>query len=1098
MSDNQSQSQSQSQAAGKQQKEHHQQRSSLPLPLRASPSPASFHAHYADVSPMSTSPNGANAAPLSLHLATSLLSTSPSPRFQDVIDMRDLEGDDSEAEDDDALENENHENENENETENENGMTSRNEKERKPDLSIPVGVPSSAASAEVPSSVDDDKCLTSSNVAMQSGAIIQRQAPPHPSQAALSESHPADDSQSTTMAMSQQEEKSSNDGEAAISPAADDADVQTIEKEVVTTTSVEGTEQLEIESERRVAAATGREDADVSGDLHGSEPTNVMADDSKDVPAAGATPDVVDDATMPDNQMDDAAALFDPFSTDGDDASSVPFLDAYRQSLTSTNTLESIIADECRRETEEDERTEREYEREKSKLQQALDESAQAIERIEREREEAMEKQCSTKAEVDDWQSRLGTLRSAHTSLVDRLTLLQTRRNRHILEQYLRRHPLHVLLQHNAGSRSGAHRAFLKQWRRARRMSQQMKNENIHGAYDSSDEEGGAGDADNAAAVSPSVANERDDATAAPILLNDVPSDYSIPVDPSSNTPILPPRYGLFRERGEDGSPRLILPSGVIVHLFTFLGARDLCRAQATCKAWNEMVLGPRKRNAAMLERINASVTATADAVVSPITHVPVWKHMLERVVGVDARLRRERAKERIQRRPTIPTTQKRGRVQQHGTLPYRDRTRSNVDMAPPILSPLMPSTYAGSTTLPSATPEGSLPSVSTLDAASSPPSATPPATSPQRGANLTPGPASVPPPQSPLTSPLSSNTPSIMRASPSPTPGSASTPGRGLLGGMLRRFGTMGPATPASASASRAIAASNPNAHKPLRSPDLPPGQRPTHLHYTLTIHITPKTHTYTLGVEARVVPSGRDDPQQCSESEPEGAGLVNGSEKGDKGNSAVAIRLCSLAASKKSSNTTSAATASSSNSQLDADGDRDFCVQVFAMQANLMQAKMEKAKTLAQMDSDEGLKRQLTHDLSNLNSTLQSCLSACDDLEKQNGSDDVTLRFLDASLSTTRSTLDRERAATIQMRHARECKVRARQHAKENFEREMETAKQAHQQLKQIKKQLSKEVKARQTELEMEKRELAEMKEELERKLAALSVLKEASSRR
>ena len=331
------------------------------------------------------------------------------------------------------------------------------------------------------------------------------------------------------------------------------------------------------------------------------------------------------------------------------------------------------------------------------------------------------------------------------------------------------------------------------------------------------------------------------------------------------------------------------------------------------------------------------------------------WRKLMQRVMAVEERLRvereaKEKEMEQHQQSERTATIAKTNRIDDSTSL----SSSPSVAYSPSI------------TTLPSVSPS-SLPMSSSFHLSSSPPS-----TSLRPVANG------------------SSRSPSL---SVSSTPSTS----RGLLGGMLKRIrGSVStPATaPHTSSATDSTTAANPSSQSftsPTPSPPSTKTYHPMHLHYSLTIEIVSREST-VLHVVTRMAESSLDGRWCGEDSGPES----------EKGNNSVTLHLCPLRLNHQ---------ASKSGHVPSTQDDLEFCQQLVAIQANLTQVKIERGKILAQIDGDEGLKKEYTNMNAQLTDHLHQFDLELDRLHQQRSSDMMTHKFLSEQLLELQSNLENER---------------------------------------------------------------------------------------
>ena len=92
-------------------------------------------------------------------------------------------------------------------------------------------------------------------------------------------------------------------------------------------------------------------------------------------------------------------------------------------------------------------------------------------------------------------------------------------------------------------------------------------------------------------------------------------------------------------------------------------------------------------------------------------------------------------------------------------------------------------------------------------------------------------------------------------------------------------------------------------------------------------------------------------------------------------------------------------------------------FCVQLYHLHTTLTMAKMEKAKIMAQMDADEGVKKQLTNDIEEAKKLLNREESELDMIAQQVKSDEMTRDFLLQQFADIKTQLVQEQQQTVQL---------------------------------------------------------------------------------
>jgi hypothetical protein len=526
-------------------------------------------------------------------------------------------------------------------------------------------------------------------------------------------------------------------------------------------------------------------------------------------------------------------------------------------------------------------------------------------------------------------------------------------------------------------------------------------------------------------------------------------------------------------------SVRLALPRGVLDHTFTFLGVRDLQCVMAVCVDWNDLI---RRRTR-------------------------VWKLILQRVNGVQQRLRQEKERDRVARRSGGPL------------MPLPTRSHSIVGgQGASLLAPLVQQSNSSnnnnnhsksSNNGVSSNGNGypsSMPAVASVlqgsDSTGASPTASPIGTPLSRPSSLLAASASFS--AGPSASPLmaQSGLPAAF-ASPS-TP---STPGvnggrPGLLGKMMGRFRSGSTATPMSSAVSSALASPSPGGDaagslsRPFSSAasfssDFPP---PSHLHYSLSIDL-PSRDTYAVTVDARIARSHPADPSLCITDFPH--------ESERKPQQGLCMHLCSLHArgsgvapgvgrGASSSGAAGASGVGPSEAVASMQEELDFVTQVLALQANLVQARREKARSVAQMELDEGVKRSLTAEIAAVGQRIHAIEHDLDRLRQQNASDVLTRTFLEQHRARVQRELQetRERGKAA----ADERAVRAAQAEQARADaistRLAHTA--AYATLRAQKKTLTKEVKSLQAQLEQEREAKQRVRDEYEQLVATLNKLK------
>jgi hypothetical protein len=310
-------------------------------------------------------------------------------------------------------------------------------------------------------------------------------------------------------------------------------------------------------------------------------------------------------------------------------------------------------------------------------------------------------------------------------------------------------------------------------------------------------------------------------------------------------------------------------------------------------------------------------------------------------------------------------------------------------------------------------------------------------------------------------------------RRSSGSTPGgdaTPSTPGSGLLGGMLRRFR-------GNSNASAQIVPPSPAQSPAPLTQQAANGYQPMHLHYSLQIDLAARDTT-SLVVTGSLARSTLD-ALRCADP------IENESEKGQ---TSVTMHMCSLAHPTRPG---SLGTAVSHLGE-----ELEFCRQLFALQANLTQAKMEKSKILAQMDGDEGVKKHQTAINAELQRDLTTLEHEIESLRRQNESDELTRDFLAQQLLNMQASRqhEQERTEAARRERAEKDEAAARElHAREEI---LQQQTEIFAQLRSQKKQITREVKSMQLEVEREKAEKRKVQEEYDSLVATLAKLKGGSS--
>lgn len=716
--------------------------------------------------------------------------------------------------------------------------------------------------------------------------------------------------------------------------------------------------------------------------------------------AVPSSPSHTSAAAAPVDAAADNFSIFSPQPLDAAAASvfeadSSGFNAAFDHVAAALDALQQALQQEVAAEAAFSAAEQREFDARTAALQRRSQQIETALQSLAAERTQSAERLAELRASLAEQRRHISDLESSQHELESARAVLRAARSRRLALDYARAQPLHVVLRHTEGSVRGAHRAFLRQYRREQKAAARANcNDNIHDSasddesegdpaegQESDDEERGdevtapaasasppSGTAAAAAAAAPSARTTRHKsvlntssrgvdglmarrdskaaadrarrnslphafetagaacsssagaATASGAAVpaspadgggeldetsEDLPADW-VPALDAQNRPLYPRRYGAHSRprRGSLGSPRLVLPRPVLEHLWTFLGVRDLQSCAGACREWK-----------GLLERPAPQGTR-------------VWKLLHQRVSGVELRLRIEREREKATRRTTHSAS-------------------SNPHPHPhPNPNPhSLPRQSVAATSLAGSESGSSSPMVQTPSASPSPASR-----SRQGSALLSSTPSSAA--AAAAAAFVSVPVPSTPSNGGSSSAGGAHTPSTpaGLLGGMLRRFrggstsnlnGHAGHSGSAAAAAAAGATAAGSAAHRGswlLHPSDASAAFPPTHLHYTLRIEI-PSRDCYLLTIDGAVARSLPADPRLC---------LDELEADSSKGQNSVSMHMCSLRPPP--------------HPLVD---EADFCGQMFALQANLTQARLERAKIIAQIDGDEGLKKQITSEI-------------------------------------------------------------------------------------------------------------------------------------
>lgn len=647
------------------------------------------------------------------------------------------------------------------------------------------------------------------------------------------------------------------------------------------------------------------------------------------------------------------------------------FKTAFEHVAASLDALQQTLQQEVAADAAFSAAEQREFDSRTAALRRRSEEIEEALRFLATQRTQSAERLEQLQSSLLEQRAQISELESSQHELESARAELSAARARRMALDYARAQPVHVLLRHTEGSIRGAHREYLRLYRREQKAAARANcNDNIHDSAsesDGEDSEGeGSGDEERgdevaapaasasppAAAAAPSARTARHNsvlstssrgvdglmarrdskAAADRARRNSLPhveaglgSDSSSAAAAAAAVPASPADGGGELDETSENLPadwvppldsqnRPIYPRRYGLHTRRgSLGSPRLVLPRPVLEhLWT--FLGVRD-----LQSCAAACRDWKGLLMRPAPQgTRVWKLLHQRVSGVDLRLRIEREREKAARRAT--------------GVPAHRAAHSGSSSNPHSL-PRQSATMAGSES------GSSSPQVHT-------PSASPsPASRSRQGSAIlssTPGSAaatgfvSVPVPSTP-------NNDGSSSGSHTPSTPAAATPGKaGLLGGMLRRFrGGSTSNLNGHAAHSGTAAAASAGAHRGswlLHPSDPTSSFPPTHLHYTLRIEI-PSRDSYLLTIEGQVARSLPTDPRVC---------LDELESDSSKGQNSVSMHVCTLRGLPHPL----------------AD-EAEFCSSMFALQANLTQARIERAKIIAQIDGDEGVKKQITSEI-------------------------------------------------------------------------------------------------------------------------------------